>query len=41
LKLLNGPFVDALVEAVLQNLCVVDEEENDNNGISESAASCL
>lgn len=41
LKFLTGPIGERLVDVLLQNLCCVDEQDEEGNGISESAASTL
>lgn len=40
-RYLTGPLGDRIVEILLQNLCLVEAEEDEGNGISEAAASAL
>lgn len=40
-QFMTGPLGDQLVETLLQNLCAVQEQDEDANGIAEGAAGCL
>jgi hypothetical protein len=41
IKFISGALADALVKNLLQNLCEVDEHEEEENGISDAASSAL
>lgn len=40
-KFIVGQFADRLVEGLLHNLCVVEVEDEDENGISDAATNAL
>lgn len=40
-KFITGAFGEHLVELLLQNLCVVEADDEEGNGVSEAAASTL
>jgi hypothetical protein len=40
-RFVKGPIAERLVEGLLQNLCFLEEDEDEGNGISEGAASAL
>lgn len=40
-KFITGQLGDQLVQTLLQNLCHVEEDDEEANGISEGAASTL
>lgn len=40
-RFIEGQFADRLVEGLLQNLCEVDKDEEDENGVSDAASSAL
>ena len=40
-KFITGSLAEQLVEALLQNLCFVDEHDEEGNGVSETAAATL
>jgi hypothetical protein len=40
-RFIEGHFADRLVEGLLQNLCEVDKDEEEENGVSDAASSAL
>lgn len=40
-RFITGQFADRLVEGLLQNLCEVDKNEEQENGVSDAASSAL
>lgn len=40
-RFITGPLAEQLVEGLLQNLCFVDEHDEEGNGVSEAAAATL
>jgi hypothetical protein len=40
-RFITGPLSEQLVDALLQNICFVDEHDEEGNGVSEAAAATL
>lgn len=41
MRFIEGPFAENLVQNLLENLCSVDEHDDEDNGVSDAASSAL